>query len=1038
MVGVSAAGPMRILVVGCGSIGRRHLSNLRQIGVADLAGVDVREDRRRGVASLGIDTFASLAVGLTFRPHAVVVATPPSLHLPMALEAAARGCHLFIEKPLADSAHGVDELLDVTARQRLVTLVGCNLRFHPGLLAVKELVDAGTVGRVTAARAEFGHYLPDWHSWEDYRDLYSARIALGGGVILDAIHEIDYLRWLLGEIDRVACFAGRLSRLEIETEDTASMLLRFATGAIGEVHLDYVQRSYHRSCQIVGDEGTIHWDYAEGSVRWYTAAAQTWQTRTVPAAWEPNQMYVDEMRHFVRCLQGEDRPALDVLEAARVLDVALAAKASAQAGEIVSVRHRAAPRPVRGGAGPERERSVVAVVQARMGSTRLPGKVLADIAGRPMLERVVERVRRASMVHDVIVATSTDPQDDPIAAWCAHHHTRCFRGSEADVLDRIYHAARQAGADVVVRVTADCPLIDAAVVDRVVARYLQGAHDYVTNTLRYTLPDGLDVEVFGMDALAQVWREARLLADREHVTTYFRTSGHFRIANVEHTPDLSALRQRWTVDDPADLEFVRAVYAALGSGDGFGLTEVLDLLEGRSELKQLNRETVRNEGYYRSLAREPALPASTRSLVRSGEIATRALDVIPSGTQTFSKGPTQFVQGVAPFALVRGQGSRVWDADGNEYIDYPMALGAIILGHNYPAVSDAVARQLRDGTTYSLPHPLETEVAELLVEDIPCAEMVRFAKNGSDATAGAVRAARAYTRRELIACCGYHGWQDWFIGTTSRHLGVPRTVRDLTIPFAYNDLPALERIFAEHPGQVAAVVMEPVGVTPPADGFLQAVRDLTSREGALLVFDEIITGYRLAPGGAQEYFGILPDLACFGKAMANGFPLSAVVGPKEIMRMFDEIFFSFTFGGDTLALAAARATIMEFRTRPVIAHLWETGQRLQDGYNVLAGEFGVAAHTSCIGYPPRTVVTFVDAEGRESLVLKSLLQQECLKRGVLFSGGHNICFSHTEADVDRTLRVYRTALDILADALRAGDAARRLEGPPVQPVFRQA
>jgi glutamate-1-semialdehyde aminotransferase len=237
---------------------------------------------------------------------------------------------------------------------------------------------------------------------------------------------------------------------------------------------------------------------------------------------------------------------------------------------------------------------------------------------------------------------------------------------------------------------------------------------------------------------------------------------------------------------------------------------------------------------------------------------------------------------------------------------------------------------------------------------------------------------------------------------------------------------------------VAAVIMEPVGVIEPRDGFLQQVRELTQREGALLIFDEVVTGFRLALGGAQEYFGVTPDLACFGKAMANGYPIAAIVGRRDIMEQFDEVFFSFTFGGETLSLAAAKATITEMREKNVIAHLWEQGQKLKDGYKVLAREFGVDRYTECIGLPPRTVITFKDETGAESLVLKSLFQQECLKRGVLFSGGQNMCYSHSDADVDYTLRVYRAAMEILAEAIKRGDALQRLEGEPVQPVFRRA
>ena len=682
--------------------------------------------------------------------------------------------------------------------------------------------------------------------------------------------------------------------------------------------------------------------------------------------------------------------------------------------------------------------NTVAIVQARMGATRFPGKVLEAIEGRPMLWHVVRRVRKAKLIDRVVVATSENSLDDAVAKFCVAEDINCFRGSERDVLDRYYRAAKGFAADVVVRITADCPLIDPELIDRVIETRMKESCDYATNTLGSTYPDGLDVEVFSFAALERAWREAALPADREHVTAYIVNSGAFRVCDVPS--GTAALgRLRWTVDHSQDLEFVRAVYARLESlnGNGFCYRDVLRLLDREPSLAAINSGTIRNEGYYRSLAAEPFAPADKRPLARSNDLKQKAERLIPSCSQTFSKAPSQYVQGVAPAFLARGEGSHVWDVDGNEYIDCPMALGSVILGHNYPAVTVAVKRQIDQGTNFSLPHALEASVAETLVELIPCAEMARFGKNGSDATAGAVRAARAYTRRDVIACCGYHGWQDWYIGTTTRSGGVPDAVKQLTVAFNYNDIASLEKIFAAHPSGVAAVVMEAVGIEEPREGFLQNVRDLARRHGALLIFDEIVTGFRVAVGGAQQYFGVVPDLACFGKAMANGYPISAVVGRREIMEIFDEIFFSFTFGGEAVALAAAEATMKEIVGAGALAHIWEQGRRLKDGYNVLARAFGVERHTECVGLPPRTVCLFKDASGQESLVLKSLFQQESLKRGVLFSGGHNLCFSHTHDDVDRMLRTYRAAMEVLADAIRKGDALARLEGKPVEPVFRK-
>ncbi len=682
---------------------------------------------------------------------------------------------------------------------------------------------------------------------------------------------------------------------------------------------------------------------------------------------------------------------------------------------------------------------VVAIVQARMGSTRLPAKVMAEIAGRPILWHVVNRLEHAKNIDLIVVATSVKSGDDPIISFCEKNGLECFRGSESDVLDRFYRAATTYKADAIVRCTSDCPLIDAEVTDRIIDIYLKGGYDYVTNTLRYTYPDGLDIEVFSYPALEAAWREARAPAEREHVTTYIRNSGKFRLRNVENREDLSQRDLRWTVDEQADLDFVREVYNSLWSKQRpyFGMVEILKLIDERPELSEINRGITRNEGFYKSLISEEAVKPRVRHLKTSYDLKERAEKVIPSCSQTFSKGPTQFIQGIAPVFLERGEGSHVWDVDGNEYIDYPLGLGPIILGHNYPAVTKAVLRQLRKGVSFSMPHPLEIEVSELLTKIIPCAEMVRFGKNGVDATSGAVRVARAFTGRDVIACCGYHGWHDWYIVTTTRSRGVPDALRPLTATFEYNNIGSLESVFEENRGKVAAVIMEPMGVMLPKDNFLKKVRDLTSEEGALLIFDEIVTGFRISMGGAQEYFKVTPDLACFGKAMANGYPVSAVVGRRDVMKLFDEVFFSFTFGGETLSLAAAAATMNELREKNALGHIWEQGRRFQDGYNTLAKLYGISKFTECTGLPPHTVTFFRDETGGESLVAKSLFQQECLKRGILFSGTNNICFSHSAADIDYTLRVFRTAMEILADAIAKGDIERRLEGEPVKPVFRR-
>jgi len=683
--------------------------------------------------------------------------------------------------------------------------------------------------------------------------------------------------------------------------------------------------------------------------------------------------------------------------------------------------------------------SIVAIIQARMTSSRLPQKVLLDIAGRPMLWHVIERASKAEKVDKVIVATTDNQDDDMIERFARENKIGIYRGSENNCLDRYYQAAKKFKADTVIRITADCPLVCPEIIDKVVSTYLKGSYDYVTNSMLYTYPDGCDVEIFSFKALKKMWQECKDPVCVEHVTPYLKISGKFKIKNIENEKPVDPSEYKWSIDRSDDLKFVREVYKYLYKGKKvFTMNNVLALLKKRPDIKKINSRAIVDEGDFKSILRSPKIKPAKKEIKKSLDLKKRAERLIPGCSQTFSKAPFQFVQGVAPVFLEKGRGSKVWDIDGNEYIDYAMALAPVILGHNYPSVTNKVKSILNKGTTFTLPHRLESELAQLLCDIIPCAEMVRFGKNGSDATAGAVRVARAYTGKDKIACCGYHGWQDWYIATTTRNEGIPKAVRDLTLTFEYNNIDSLKRLFEENKNQIACVIMEPTGITKPKDNFLQKVKDLAHKNGAVLIFDEIVTGFRLSLGGAQEYFNVIPDLACFGKAMANGFPISAVVGNRKIMKLFEDVFYSFTFGGEIVSIAASIATINEIKKRYVISHLWERGRKIKDGYNYIAKAHGLERYTECIGFNPRTIITLKDSKGNDDLVLKSLFQQECIKRGILFAGSHNICFSHSNRDVDYTLRVYNTVLGILRDALHKNDIKRRLKGRPVEPVFRKA
>ncbi len=421
---------------------------------------------------------------------------------------------------------------------------------------------------------------------------------------------------------------------------------------------------------------------------------------------------------------------------------------------------------------------------------------------------------------------------------------------------------------------------------------------------------------------------------------------------------------------------------------------------------------------------------------KSLQLLERAKRTIPAQTQTFSKGWTQYPLGVSPIFVTRADGGYVWDVDGNRFIDWPMALGPLLLGHNHPYVNEAIKRQLDQGIAFSLPTKAEVELAERLTAWFPYAKSVRFGKNGSDVTAAAVRASRAFTGRDIVLCCGYHGWQDWYIGTTTRGGGVPRAVRELTIPFPYNNLAALEHLFVEHAGKVACVIMEPIGIITPKSGYLEGVKRLAEAHGAVLVFDECWCGFRIHKQGAFGKFGVAPDLSCFGKAIGNGVPISVILGRADIMAVFEEVFFSFTYGGDLLGIAAANAVMDVFEREPVLECVEQTGGALIAGVLELSKKHRLEQHIGIEGYSGRNVMTF-KGDGAEGLLLKSIFQQEALRHGVLAAGWHAPSYAHTMDDVRKTLDAYDEAFATIARGLNTKDLRGLLHGQQVQPVFRK-
>lgn len=672
---------------------------------------------------------------------------------------------------------------------------------------------------------------------------------------------------------------------------------------------------------------------------------------------------------------------------------------------------------------------IVAIVQARMGSTRMPNKVMKPIGGIPMIELLLKRLARSKQIDQIVLASSTDERNTPLIEHVQKLGFTCVRGSEDDVLDRFLEAAKKTQADVVVRITGDCPLIDPGLVDDAVIQFCQKNLDYLSNAAPATYPDGLDTEVFTIQALERAARETTEVFDREHVTPYLRKPGAFKIEGISNSAEnLSNLR--WTVDEPADLKVISEVFAHFSPNIYFSWSEVLSLQRTQPDLFAANQNIIRNTG----------------ALMGTGQkLWNRAKHVIPGGNMLLSKRPEMFLPERWPSYFSKARGCRVWDLDGREYIDMSiMGIGTNTLGYGHPEVDRAVMETIQKGNMSTLNCPEEVYLAERLVELHPWAQMVRFARSGGEANAIAVRIARAASGRDKVAICGYHGWHDWYLSANlgddkslDGHLlpglapnGVPRNLRGSTLAFKYNDFAELENLVNQN--DIGVIKMEVMRNEEPRADFLQKVRDLATTRNIVLIFDECSSGFRQAYGGLHKVFGVEPDMAMFGKALGNGYAVTAVVGKREVMEAAQNTFISSTFWTERIGPAAALKTLEVMEN----LHSWEiitkTGRDITDGWKALAKKHGLSIVTS--GIPAFAGFAF---DSPQALVYKTLITQEMLERGYLAATSIYACTEHTPEIINS----YFSELDVIFALIRecedGRDVTSLIKGPVCHAGFRR-
>jgi glutamate-1-semialdehyde 2,1-aminomutase len=672
---------------------------------------------------------------------------------------------------------------------------------------------------------------------------------------------------------------------------------------------------------------------------------------------------------------------------------------------------------------------ILAVIQARMSSTRLPGKVMKDILGKPMIVHMLERVKRSRYIDKIVLATSINPDNDVMEKMLVQSGNNVFRGNEHDVLDRYYQAALAYHPDVVVRLTGDCPLIDHAIIDNVIEHFISNKYDYVSNIDPPTFPDGLDTEVFSFKALEVAWRDTTLKYDREHVTTYIRNSKIFSKANVSNKTDLS--KERWTVDDPADFELVKNIFEdLLPVSQDFTMEDVLNYKKQNPAIFNINSGTKRNEGM---------------SISSGQKLWKKAKNVIAGGNSLLSKRPDMFLPEFWPSYFEKSKGIEVWDLDGNKYIDMTiMGIGTNVLGYANDEIDNKVIDTIRKGTTSTLNCPEEVALADKLIELHPWAEMVRYTRSGGEACAMAIRIARAASGKDGVAFCGYHGWHDWYLSANladDKSLdgqllpgleprGVPRGLKGNVIPFMYNDIESFRNIISNN--DIGTIIMEPVRNHEPAKGFLEEIRSVASQKNIVLIFDEITSGFRRELGGIHKSYNVYPDMAVLGKALGNGYPIGTVIGKKSVMDYVQSTFISSTNWTERIGPVAALATIEIMQRDNIPMLIDEMGKYVSLCWKQLGIKCGLPITIE--GIPALTHFSF---DNQNNQLIKTFITQEMLKKGYLATNSLYVCRLHTKDVVDKYIEILEPVFLKIKKGIENGNLASFLNGPICQSGFKR-
>ena len=639
----------------------------------------------------------------------------------------------------------------------------------------------------------------------------------------------------------------------------------------------------------------------------------------------------------------------------------------------------------------EIKKQILAVIQARMNSTRLPGKVLKKIGNLTCIEILLKRLSKSKLIDQIMVVTSTNQHDDILYDKLSKIGVDCFRGDETNVYKRFHDVVKNSEASVVVRITADCPLIDPVLVDKIIRDFLDKDVDYVSNVNPPSFPDGMDIEVIDRKCLENSYSNNLNNYHLEHVTTYIRESKKYSKSNYKNEKDYSHIRL--TLDEAIDLEVINSIVKYFQPNIYFSLEEIIELyIKNKSLFKNIH--LIRNEG----------------SKMSNGQkLWKKAKKVIPGGNMLLSKRTEMFHPLKWPAYFDKAHGCNIWDLDGKKYIDMSlMGVGTNILGYANEEVDNYVKQNIDKSNMSTLNCPEEVWLAEKLVEMHPWSEMVRFARTGGEANSIAIRIARAASGKGGIAICGYHGWHDWYLASNINdsenlkdHLlpglepnGVPKELKNTSFPFHYNDLYGLKKIINEN--DIGVIKMEVIRNFKPSNNFLQEVRELATKNNIVLIFDECTSGFRETFGGIHLNYKVNPDIAIFGKALGNGYAITAVVGTKNVMEAAQKTFISSTFWTERVGVSAALKTLEIMEKNKSWEIITNIGKKIRISWKKIADNNNLSITISGI-----SALSSFNFESKNNLKYKTLITQEMLKKSILASNSIYTSVAHTNECLDK-------------------------------------